>query len=93
MGHPGKETWRRKKPEGLRLEALAKLSKVVTSPLVKEEYTLLAEAACSVATLQIRNRDAIGGSLAQNIRRWYPMNILSRIPMAKFPQRGESIHV
>ncbi len=54
MEHPGEETWRWKRSEGLRPEALAKLSKVATSPLVKEEYTLLAEAACSVATLQIR---------------------------------------
>jgi hypothetical protein len=38
---------------------------------VKEEYPLLAEAARSVATPQIRNMGTISGNLAQDTRCWY----------------------
>jgi len=49
---------------GLKIGALAKLADVAASPLVKEEYPLLAEAAHSVATPQIRNMGTIGGNPA-----------------------------
>jgi xanthine dehydrogenase YagS FAD-binding subunit len=55
----------------LRIGALAKLSSLVTSPLLNERYPALAEAAHTVATPQIRNAATIGGNLCQDVRCWY----------------------
>ncbi len=56
---------------GLSIGALAKLSDLTGSALVTERYRVLAEAARSVASPQIRNAATIGGNLAQNVRCWY----------------------
>ena len=55
----------------LRIGALAKLSALVKSTLLNERYPILAEAARSVATPQIRNAATIGGNLCQDVRCWY----------------------
>jgi len=55
----------------LRLGACAKLSHIADSPLVREGYRALAEAARTVATPQIRNMATIGGNLCQDVRCWY----------------------
>jgi xanthine dehydrogenase YagS FAD-binding subunit len=55
----------------LRLGACAKLSHIANSPLVREGYRALAEAARTVATPQIRNMATIGGNLCQDVRCWY----------------------
>jgi xanthine dehydrogenase YagS FAD-binding subunit len=55
----------------LRIGALAKLSTLVTSPLLNDRYPALAEAARTVATPQIRNAATIGGNLCQDVRCWY----------------------
>jgi len=55
----------------LRIGALAKLSALVISPLLKECYPALAEAARTVATPQIRNAATLGGNLCQDVRCWY----------------------
>jgi xanthine dehydrogenase YagS FAD-binding subunit len=55
----------------LRIGALAKLSDMAKSPLLKERYGALAIAAQSVATPQIRNVATIGGNLCQDVRCWY----------------------
>jgi xanthine dehydrogenase YagS FAD-binding subunit len=63
---------------GLTIGALTRLVDIVKSPVVKEEYKLLAEAAYSVATPHIRNMGTIGGNLAQDVRCWfyrYPVQI------------------
>lgn len=57
--------------EGLRIGALAPLSSIVASPLVKSEYAVLAAAARTVATPQIRNMGTLGGNLCQDVRCWY----------------------
>jgi xanthine dehydrogenase YagS FAD-binding subunit len=57
--------------KGLRIGALARLVDIVKSPLVQEEYKLLADAAHSVATPHIRNMATIGGNLAQDVRCWF----------------------
>ncbi len=57
--------------EGLRIGALTRLSVIADSPLVGEKYKILAEAAESVASPQIRNMCTIGGNLAQEVRCWY----------------------
>jgi xanthine dehydrogenase YagS FAD-binding subunit len=55
----------------LKIGALAKLSDIEKSPLVRNHYRVLAEAAHSVATPQIRNMATLGGNLCQGIRCWY----------------------
>jgi len=57
--------------KGLKIGALAKLADIAKSPLVKEKYKLLAEAAEAVATPQIRNMGTIGGNICQDLRCWY----------------------
>jgi NADPH-dependent glutamate synthase beta subunit-like oxidoreductase/CO/xanthine dehydrogenase FAD-binding subunit len=67
---------------GLKIGALAKLEEIAQSPVVKEKYTLLAEAAEAVATPQIRRMGTIGGNLCQDVRCWYyryPHSIGGRI--------------
>jgi xanthine dehydrogenase YagS FAD-binding subunit len=61
----------RKDKKSLRIGAVARLSDIASSPAVKEEYKLLAEAAYSVATPHIRNMATIGGNLAQDVRCWF----------------------
>lgn len=56
---------------GLRIGAVAKLSDIASSPVVKEGYNALADAAKRVATPLIRNLATIGGNLCQEIRCWY----------------------
>ncbi len=69
-GVPGLD-YIREDEEGLRIGALTKLSTIVGSSMVTEKYGILAEAAKSVATPQIRNMCTIGGNLAQDVRCWY----------------------
>jgi xanthine dehydrogenase YagS FAD-binding subunit len=55
----------------LTIGALARLVDIVKSPEVNEDFKLLAEAANSVASPQIRNMATIGGNLAQDVRCWF----------------------
>jgi NADPH-dependent glutamate synthase beta subunit-like oxidoreductase len=61
------------KDEGgvLKIGALTKLSDIAKSSLLKESCEVLVEAACSVATPQVRNTATIGGNLCQDVRCWY----------------------
>ena len=56
---------------GLRIGALTTLADVVNCPAVKQDYPLLAEAAHSVASPNLRNMATVGGNLAQDVRCWY----------------------
>jgi NADPH-dependent glutamate synthase beta subunit-like oxidoreductase len=56
---------------GLRIGALAKLADIAKSPDIKKEYPLLAEAANSVASPNLRNMATVGGNLVQDVRCWY----------------------
>ncbi|MDM7994949.1 MAG: FAD binding domain-containing protein [Acidobacteriota bacterium] len=58
-------------PRGIRIGALTRLADVVESPVIKQDYALLAEAAHSVASPNIRNMATVGGNLAQDVRCWY----------------------
>jgi NADPH-dependent glutamate synthase beta subunit-like oxidoreductase len=60
-----------KNSKGLRIGALATLADVADSPLVKAECALLAQAAHSVASPNVRNMATVGGNLAQEVRCWY----------------------
>jgi len=61
----------REDAEGLKIGALTRLNAIADSPLIREKYKILAEAAESVASPQIRNMCTIGGNLAQEVRCWY----------------------
>ncbi len=56
---------------GLQIGALVTLSDIAEHPVIRRDYTALAEAAEAVATLQIRNVGTIGGNLCQRPRCWY----------------------
>ena len=55
----------------LTIGALTRLKDIVGSPLLRERYGVLAEAAQTVATPQIRNVATLGGNLCQEVRCWY----------------------
>ncbi len=57
--------------KGLRIGALTTLTEVATHPTIKAKVPLLAEAAKSVASPQIRNMATIGGNICQEPRCWY----------------------
>jgi xanthine dehydrogenase YagS FAD-binding subunit len=91
---PGLDTIREDEA-GLRIGAMAKLADIIDSPEVKKDYPLLAEAALSVATPQIRYMGTLGGNLAQETRCWYyryPHEIGGRI-MCKRKGEGACLAV
>ncbi|MEK6624437.1 MAG: FAD-dependent oxidoreductase, partial [Bdellovibrionota bacterium] len=55
----------------LRIGALTTLREIATHQMIKEKYNLLAQAARSVASPQIRNMGTIGGNICQEPRCWY----------------------
>ncbi len=57
--------------EGLRIGALAKLSKIAGSAEVRKHYGALAEAAEFVGSPELRNMGTLGGNLCQDNRCWY----------------------
>ncbi len=57
--------------KGLRIGALTTLTDIVRHPLVKKKFPVLAEAARTVASPQIRNMGTIGGNICQEPRCWY----------------------
>ena len=56
---------------GVEIGAMTPLTEVVENELVRERYGILAEAAETVATPQIRNQGTLGGNLVQDTRCWY----------------------
>jgi xanthine dehydrogenase YagS FAD-binding subunit len=56
---------------GLEIGAMTPLTAVATSPIVRDRFGLLAEAAGLVATPQIRNQGTLGGNVSQDTRCWY----------------------
>lgn len=60
--------------EGVRIGAMTTLAEIAKSPLVKQKYSLLAQAAATVASPQIRNVATIAGNLCQEPRCWYYRN-------------------
>ncbi|HED64415.1 MAG TPA: xanthine dehydrogenase family protein subunit M [Planctomycetes bacterium] len=60
--------------EDLRLGALVTLAVIERDTALRERFTVLAEAAESVATPQIRTQATLGGNLCQRPRCWYYRN-------------------
>ncbi len=57
--------------EVLRIGALAKLADIAASPLVRQKYGILAEAADAVGSPQLRHMGTLGGNLCQKVRCLY----------------------
>lgn len=55
----------------LTLGALVTLARIENERAIRERFTLLAEAAGAVASVQIRNQGTLGGNLCQRPRCWY----------------------
>ncbi|MGQ9630400.1 MAG: FAD binding domain-containing protein [bacterium] len=60
---PGIDYIRYDEAEGLRIGALTALADLASSPILRERYPAIAEAAESVGSPQVRNRATIGGNL------------------------------
>ena len=56
---------------GLKIGALATVADIARHSTIQHHYTVLAQAAASVATPQIRNVGTVGGNLCQRPRCWY----------------------
>src|SRR6266481_2347191 len=57
--------------DGIEIGAMTTLTEVVTHPVIRERYRLLAEGAELAASPQIRNQGTIGGNVSQDARCWY----------------------
>ena len=58
-------------PEGVTIGALTPVAEVAESPLLRERFTALAEAAAQVASPQLRHQGTLGGNVCQKPRCWY----------------------
>ena len=56
---------------GVRIGALTTITEVAASPIIRDQYPVLAQAAMEVASPQLRNQGTIGGNLCQKPRCWY----------------------
>ena len=57
--------------EGLKIGALTTIKDIEASPIIRDKYNILAEAAHAVATPHIRNMATIVGNLCQDVQCWY----------------------
>jgi len=57
--------------QGLKIGAMAKLSNIAASEVVKEKYSALAKVAESVASPPLREMGTIAGNLCQEVQCWY----------------------
>ncbi len=55
----------------LRIGPLVTLAQIAEHPVIRKQYTALADAALNAATPQIRNAATVGGNLLQRPRCWY----------------------
>jgi len=65
--------------QGLRIGALATISEIETSPIVKQHYRALGEACHVVANIRIRNMATIGGNLAHGDYQSDPPTVLAAL--------------
>lgn len=57
--------------DGLKIGALTTIAELAADERVHKSYPVLAEAAASIATPQLRNMGTVGGNLCQRPRCWY----------------------
>ncbi len=56
---------------GVRIRALTTITEIAASPVIRDHYPALAQAAMEVASPQLRNQGTVGGNLCQKPRCWY----------------------
>jgi xanthine dehydrogenase YagS FAD-binding subunit len=56
---------------GVEIGAMTTLTEIVHHPLIKQNYSVLTQAAELVASPQIRNQGTLGGNVSQDTRCWY----------------------
>ncbi len=61
----------RETADGVEIGALTTLTEVANSPIIKQKFKVLADAAIHVASPQIRNSGTLGGNVSQDARCWY----------------------
>ncbi len=49
--------------DGLRIGALATMNEIVSSSVIREQFSILSQAAQTIGSMQVRNRGTIGGNL------------------------------
>ncbi|MFB0557330.1 MAG: xanthine dehydrogenase family protein subunit M [Dehalococcoidia bacterium] len=52
---------------GLRFGALTTIRAIETSPVIREKFTVLAQAASSMGSVQVRNRGTVGGNICNAV--------------------------
>src|SRR6202040_2791683 len=57
--------------DGIEIGAMTTLTEVAQHPVIRDKYSILAEAAELVASPQIRNQGTVGGNVSQDARCWY----------------------
>lgn len=57
--------------DGLMIGALTRIKDIASSSIIKSKYPLLAQAAYSVASPNIRNMATVAGNLCQEVNCWY----------------------
>ena len=57
--------------DGIEIGAVTTLTEISKNPIIKEKFSLLAQAAGIVASPQIRNVGTLAGNLVQDTRCWY----------------------
>src|SRR5712671_3780197 len=57
--------------DSLVIGSMTTLTEVVTHPVVKQRFSILAHAAEQAASPQIRNQGTLGGNVSQDARCWY----------------------
>jgi len=57
--------------DGLQIGALTTIAEIAAHADIRKKYPVLAQAAASIATPQLRNMGTIGGNLTQRPRCWY----------------------
>ncbi len=56
---------------GLNIGSLTTIAEIAANPVIQKKYAVLAQAAVSIATPQLRNMGTLGGNLCQRPRCWY----------------------
>ena len=65
---------------GARIGALTTLTEIAESPLIRERYAALAQAASVISTPQLRNAGTLGGNLCLDTRcNWYDQSLFWRM--------------
>ena len=66
-GIPGLDYIRYDETDGLRFGALTTIRAIETSPVIKEKFTVLAQAASSIGSVQVRNRGTVAGNICNAV--------------------------